>query len=337
MSRSTASGERVRGPGRRRAAASSTRVGAIARWPGATLADRAARSGSRGRRRLGVVPPLPPRRPRRGRVLGLGGRRQLGGLDAPGPWSAGSTSCSPGPTCRPGSCRPSTTRRCGVARRAPGGARELLADLAAGRAVAGIAFSHLRRRPARVLAATPDGDGWRLDGTAPWYTGWGLNDVALVGAPDRRRPRGVLAGRAAAAGRRCGRGSGCGPPPWTPRSTVPLTLRRAPGRAAPDIVRVAPAGAVGRDATRSATVNAPPAAFGLAESALTLLRRARASAGARPRRRSPLLPPSPSRLGAVRGQGLPPVDQCRRARRSRSGSRCGRGRCGWRSTRAPRS
>ncbi|HYY10942.1 MAG TPA: acyl-CoA dehydrogenase family protein, partial [Kineosporiaceae bacterium] len=59
---------------------------------------------------------------------------------------------------------------------------DLLADLAAGRSVAGIAFSHLRRRPARVLTATPDGDGWRLDGTAPWYTGWGLNDVALAGA-----------------------------------------------------------------------------------------------------------------------------------------------------------
>src|SRR5206468_6407544 len=59
---------------------------------------------------------------------------------------------------------------------------ELLAELAAGRIVAGIAFSQLRRRPARVLAAEPDGEGWRLDGAAPWYTGWRLNDVALVGA-----------------------------------------------------------------------------------------------------------------------------------------------------------
>src|SRR5689334_23949979 len=61
------------------------------------------------------------------------------------------------------------------------GARpDVLAALTSGRAVAGIAFSHLRRRPQEVLAARPDGGGWTFTGTAPWYTGWGLNDVALV-------------------------------------------------------------------------------------------------------------------------------------------------------------
>jgi alkylation response protein AidB-like acyl-CoA dehydrogenase len=65
---------------------------------------------------------------------------------------------------------------------ATGRGPELLAELAAGRVIGGIALSHLRRRPARVLAASADGEGWRLDGTTPWYTGWGLNDVALVGA-----------------------------------------------------------------------------------------------------------------------------------------------------------
>jgi len=30
------------------------------------------------------------------------------------------------------------------------------------------------------LRAVPDGDGWRLDGQAPWVTGWGLIDLLLV-------------------------------------------------------------------------------------------------------------------------------------------------------------
>jgi alkylation response protein AidB-like acyl-CoA dehydrogenase len=63
---------------------------------------------------------------------------------------------------------------------ATGARPDALAELVSGRTVAGIAFSHLRRRPQRVLAARPDGTGWTFTGTAPWYTGWGLNDVALV-------------------------------------------------------------------------------------------------------------------------------------------------------------
>jgi alkylation response protein AidB-like acyl-CoA dehydrogenase len=146
----------------------------------------------------------------------------------------------------------------------------LLAELAAGRRVAGIAFSHLRRRPARVLAATPatDGDSWLLDGSAPWYTGWGLNDVALVGAltDDDRvvlalveprestalRPGPLLATAALAAAR-----------------TVPLAFE-GHRVAAADVVSVQPwrQWAAG-DAL--ATVNVSPAVFGLAESSLRLL------------------------------------------------------------------
>lgn len=61
------------------------------------------------------------------------------------------------------------------------GRDDVASDLAAGRRVAGIAFSHLRRHPARPVVAERDGAGWRLSGSAPWYTGWGLNDVALLG------------------------------------------------------------------------------------------------------------------------------------------------------------
>jgi alkylation response protein AidB-like acyl-CoA dehydrogenase len=58
--------------------------------------------------------------------------------------------------------------------------------LASGTTIAGIAFSHLRRWPDRPVQATRVPGGWRLSGTAPWYTGWGVNDVAVVGAASDR-------------------------------------------------------------------------------------------------------------------------------------------------------
>ncbi|HEY0870144.1 MAG TPA: acyl-CoA dehydrogenase family protein [Acidothermaceae bacterium] len=59
-------------------------------------------------------------------------------------------------------------------------APQYLARLASGELIAGIAFSHLRRFPDRPVVARPVDGGWRLDGVAPWYTGWGLNDVAFL-------------------------------------------------------------------------------------------------------------------------------------------------------------
>lgn len=58
--------------------------------------------------------------------------------------------------------------------------------LVSGTTIAGIAFSHLRRWPDRPVQATRVPGGWRLRGTAPWYTGWGVNDVAVVGAASDR-------------------------------------------------------------------------------------------------------------------------------------------------------
>jgi len=43
----------------------------------------------------------------------------------------------------------------------------------------GIALGGLLPGPPR-LRARPDGVGWRLDGDAPWVTGWGLIDLLLV-------------------------------------------------------------------------------------------------------------------------------------------------------------
>jgi hypothetical protein len=144
---------------------------------------------------------------------------------------------------------------------------ELLADLAAGRTVAGTAFSHLRRADGPVRAGR-ERDGWRLDGTAPWYTGWGLNDVALVGAatPDGQVVTGLVAAQESP-------GVRAGDPVRVAAvqaaRTVPLLLD---GHllADADVVAVRPVGEWARDDAR-VTVNASPAVFGLTESAILLL------------------------------------------------------------------
>jgi hypothetical protein len=145
---------------------------------------------------------------------------------------------------------------------------ELLADLAAGRRVAGIAFSHLRRRPARLLTATPDGDSWRFDGTAPWYTGWGLNDVALIGAlTDDDRV--VLALVEPLASATLHASEPLATAALSAARTVVLTFTGHRVEA-PDVVSVRPAEAWAADDAR-ATVNVSPAVFGLASSCLQLL------------------------------------------------------------------
>lgn len=59
-----------------------------------------------------------------------------------------------------------------------------LPDLCWGRRSLGISFSHLRRsgEPALRAAPTATGDGYHLTGSAPWITGWGCFDEAVVAA-----------------------------------------------------------------------------------------------------------------------------------------------------------
>ncbi len=69
--------------------------------------------------------------------------------------------------------------------------RRLLPDLAAGRTLCAVSFAHLRRPGPPVLRAMPveGGEGgYRLSGTAPWVTGWGLMRQVVFGAtlPDGR-------------------------------------------------------------------------------------------------------------------------------------------------------
>ena len=65
-----------------------------------------------------------------------------------------------------------------------GAMSDRLPDLCAGRRIAGTAFAHARRRGRPAITATPIGAGWRLDGTAPWATSWGIADMFSVAAVD---------------------------------------------------------------------------------------------------------------------------------------------------------
>ena len=57
-----------------------------------------------------------------------------------------------------------------------------LDDLAAGRRRAGVAITALR--PPSPLRLVRDGDGFRLGGSVPWVTGWGVVELLLVAALD---------------------------------------------------------------------------------------------------------------------------------------------------------
>ncbi|MCS0603764.1 acyl-CoA/acyl-ACP dehydrogenase [Streptomyces sp. LP11] len=56
----------------------------------------------------------------------------------------------------------------------------LLGPLSRGELLSGVAYAHLRAHPRVPVRARRERGGWRFDGTVPWYTGWGLNDVLLL-------------------------------------------------------------------------------------------------------------------------------------------------------------
>ena len=77
------------------------------------------------------------------------------------------------------------TRPAQVAAGAVGGTAAAWAPrLASGAALAGVAFTHVRRPgppPVRAVRAPAD-DGWCVDGRVDWCTSWGLADVVLLAA-----------------------------------------------------------------------------------------------------------------------------------------------------------
>ena len=55
-----------------------------------------------------------------------------------------------------------------------------LPRLCDGSTLAGIGFAYLRRPGPPAVRAERTANGWRIDGAAPWITGWGLIDVLIV-------------------------------------------------------------------------------------------------------------------------------------------------------------
>ncbi len=143
--------------------------------------------------------------------------------------------------------------------------------------LAAVAFSHLRR-PQPGVTATPTPAGWRIDGTVPWVTAWGVADVLALGSlTDTGEVMFALLPLGADA-------------PAGLRPTEPLLLASMQGTRTVglrlDAVGV-PASAVvlrqpaqvwrAADAARAA--NVVPATFGIARAALDGLRAAGGAAG----------------------------------------------------------
>jgi alkylation response protein AidB-like acyl-CoA dehydrogenase len=189
----------------------------------------------------------------------------------------------------------------------------LLAELVSGRRVAGIAFSHLRRWPQRPLTATRVAGGWRLDGTAPWYTGWGVNDLAVIGGVTQDGTV-VFGAVDAVESPHLHAGATMELAALESSATVALTLTGL-HVAEPDAVLVQPI-AEWAAADDAVSVNVVPAVFGVAASAGTVMNPTRSG---RPT----------SSWNAWIGRGPPAIDSSTR-------SRCTRRRAtGWRRERAP--
>lgn len=146
----------------------------------------------------------------------------------------------------------------------------ILPRLAAGDLVAGIAVAHLRSYPRRVVEARRVAGGWRFTGRAPWYTGWGLNDVLVLGGVS---PDGEVVFALARAQEAEGLHAG---PAWQLAAmmgarTVPLDFD---GFFCPDADIVSHADiASWLEQDRLTTLDASPAVFGLTRAALQQLTR----------------------------------------------------------------
>ncbi|MEU6508227.1 acyl-CoA dehydrogenase family protein [Streptomyces sp. NPDC046942] len=150
----------------------------------------------------------------------------------------------------------------------------LLGPLARGELLSGVAYAHLRSYPSVPVRVRREGGGWRFDGTVPWYTGWGLNDVLLLaGVTDTGEVLFAFAeardqpGLRASAPMRLAALTAARTVSlelaglWLPEEAVALRTpyeRWAPG-------------------DRARTLNVGPAVFGVAEAALSLLDEERAA------------------------------------------------------------
>ncbi|MFJ2158408.1 acyl-CoA dehydrogenase family protein [Streptomyces sp. NPDC087856] len=144
----------------------------------------------------------------------------------------------------------------------------LLGPLARGELLSGVAYAHLRAYPRIPVRVTRDRGGWRFDGTVPWYTGWGLNDVMLLaGVTDEDEALFAFTEAREQEGLR----------PSEPMRLAALTASRTvslelDGLWLPeDAVALRTPYEEWAKADRPKPTNASPAVFGVAEAALALL------------------------------------------------------------------
>ncbi|MFE6823209.1 acyl-CoA dehydrogenase family protein [Streptomyces sp. NPDC057690] len=206
---------------------------------------------------------------RRSGLLGLNAPKEYGGAAAPGAVLRETTEILAGACCSTWFVQAQHHTPVLTLARNEGPARErLLGPLASGELLSGVAYAHLRAYPRVPVRVTPERAGWRFDGTVPWYTGWGLNDVLLLAGvtdtgevlfafTEAREQPGL---RASAPMRLAALGAartvsleldGL----WLPEEAVALRTPHERWSAA----------------DRLRTVNANPAVFGVTEAALTLL------------------------------------------------------------------
>ncbi|MGW2050687.1 acyl-CoA dehydrogenase family protein [Streptomyces sp. NPDC001858] len=118
---------------------------------------------------------------RRSGLLGLNAPHEYGGAAAPGAVVRGTAEILAGACCATWFVQTQHHTPVLTLVKSDRPVRErLLARLATGELLSGVAYAHLRAHPRTPVRATRERGGWRFDGTVPWYTGWGLNDVLLL-------------------------------------------------------------------------------------------------------------------------------------------------------------
>ncbi len=118
---------------------------------------------------------------RRSGLLGLNAPREYGGAAAPGAVVRETTEILAGACCSTWFVQTQHHTPVLTLAKSEGPVRErLLARLASGELLSGVAYAHLRAYPHTPVRVTRDRGGWRFDGSVPWYTGWGLNDVMML-------------------------------------------------------------------------------------------------------------------------------------------------------------
>jgi alkylation response protein AidB-like acyl-CoA dehydrogenase len=74
-----------------------------------------------------------------------------------------------------------------------GGSHPLVEPVLRGEVLIGAALSDVRRHPAGSLTARRSCGGWIVNGTISWFSGWGLNEAAILAAVDPTSEQVVLA------------------------------------------------------------------------------------------------------------------------------------------------